>query len=164
MLGGVALDGKARRAARRSVENRNRNELLPSDPLEFIGRQLAQFTDTPIRPGVNVRSTTVGPVQSVAEICENHDVITELNAHCRQKEPRTAGCGEGLLADTERLMTFVEAASVTDAPASVKVRAEISDVHLVNTTKRIETAGGEIIHTLFCRRLLIQLRISGSSY
>lgn len=43
-------------------------------------------------------------------------------------------------------MTFVEAASVTDAPASVKVRAEISDVHLVNTTKRIETAGGNIIH------------------
>lgn len=146
VLGGVALDEKSRRAARQSVKDRNRNEFIPSDPLEFISQQLAQLTDTPIRPGVNVRSTTINPLQSVAEICADHNAIVEVNAHCRQQELRAAGCGEALLADTERLMTFVEAASVTDAPVSVKVRAEVSGVDLVNTAKKIETAGADIVH------------------
>ncbi len=146
ILGGIALDEKARRAARRSVEDRNRNEFLPSDPLEFIDKQLTQLTDTPIRPGINIRSTTVDPIRRTAETCASHNAILEINAHCRQQELCAAGCGEALLADSERLRTFVKSASATDAPVSVKVRAEVSGVDLVNTAKQIETAGADIIH------------------
>ena len=69
-----------------------------------------------------------------------------MNAHCRQRELRAAGCGEALLADTERLTTFVESAAVTDAAVSVKVRAEVPDVDLVETAKGVEAAGAEMIH------------------
>ena len=146
ILGGVAIDAKARAAARESIEDRNRNEFLPGDPVAFIDQQLEQLADVPLRPGVNVRTTTIEPLQNVADVCADHDAILEVNAHCRQRELRAAGCGEALLADTERLTTFVESAAVTDAAVSVKVRAEVPDVDLVETAKGVEAAGAEMIH------------------
>ena len=146
-LGGIAVDEPSREAARKLVA-RDREEFLPADPFEFIDDQLAAVADSPaaIRPGINVRTTTVEPVREVAAICADHDAILELNAHCRQAELCAVGCGETLLADTERLAEYVAAAAEAAPAVSVKVRAEVDDVDLASVAKRIAAAGADGIH------------------
>lgn len=146
-LGGIALDEPAREAARRLVA-RDRAEFLPPDPLAFIDEQLAAVADADatIRPGINVRTTTVGPIREAAAICADHDAIIEINAHCRQDELCAVGCGESLLADTDRLAEYVAVAAETAPAVSVKVRAEVEGVDLVAVAKRIEAAGADAIH------------------
>ena len=146
-LGGIALDEPARKAARRLVV-RDREEFLPPDPLAFIDKQLAAVADADatIRPGFNVRSTTAAPIREAAAICADHDAIIEINAHCRQDELCAVGCGESLLADTDRLAEYVAVAAETGAAVSVKVRAEVDGVDLVAVAERIEAAGADAIH------------------
>jgi len=146
-LGGIAVDEPSREAARKLVA-RDREEFLPADPFEFIDDQLAAVADSPaaIRPGINVRTTTVEPVCEVAAICADHDAILELNAHCRQAELCAVGCGETLLADTERLAEYVAAAAEAAPAVSVKVRAEVDGVDLASVAKRIAAAGADGIH------------------
>ena len=166
LLGGIALDEPSREAARALVA-RDRREFLPTDPLAFLDRQLSRVaaagdatnmddaadsvghdgTASPsIRPGINIRSTTVEPIGAAAAICADHGAICELNAHCRQPELRAVGCGETLLADPDRLATFV-ARAVSEGPdVSVKVRAELPDVDLVAVAETIADAGATAIH------------------
>jgi len=144
-IGGIALDKPSRKAARKLTE-RDRNEFLPVDPLAFITSQLSQLVDVPVRAGVNVRTTTVDPVQKAAAICADHGAILEINAHCRQPELRAVGCGERLLADSDRLTTYVEAAAAEGPAVSVKVRAEVSGVDLPTVAAQIERAGADMIH------------------
>ena len=146
-LGGIALDEPAREAARKLVA-RDREEFLPPDPLAFIDEQLAVVADADatIRPGFNVRSTTAAPIREAAAICADHDAIIEINAHCRQDELCAVGCGESLLADSERLAEYVAVAAETGSTVSVKVRAEVDDVDLVAVAEEIEAAGGDAIH------------------
>jgi len=145
VLGGLALDGPTREAARELVA-RGRTEFLPADPLAFVDDQLTQLDDAPLRVGFNVRSTTVEPVREAARVCREHGAFLELNAHCRQAEMCAVGCGESLLRDTERLATFVAAASDEGAAVSVKVRAEVPGVDLATTARRIADAGADAIH------------------
>ena len=144
-LGGIALDEDARAAARKLVA-RDREEFLPDDPLSFIDRELAALEDVPIRPGWNVRSATVEPVREAAAICARRDAVVEINAHCRQDELCAVGCGERLLADTDRLCEYVRAAAGEGATVSVKVRAEVAGVDLPATARRIDAAGADAIH------------------
>ncbi|TQQ81396.1 tRNA-dihydrouridine synthase [Halonotius roseus] len=146
-LGGIALDEPAREAARQLVA-RDREEFLPPDPLAFINEQLAAVADADagIRPGINVRSTTVAPIREAAAICADYDAILEINAHCRQDELCAVGCGESLLADSDRLAEYVAVAAETGAAVSVKVRAEVDGVDLVAVAERIEAAGADAIH------------------
>ena len=144
-LGGFALDANARAAARELVA-RNREECLPPDPLAFVADQLRALDDAPLRPAINVRSTTVDPVREAAAVAAEHDAVLEINAHCRQPELCAVGCGETLLADTERLCEYVAAASEAGATTCVKVRAEVPDVDLAHTARRIEAAGADAIH------------------
>ncbi len=144
-LGGIALDAPSRTAARRLTE-RDRDEFLPEDPHTFIGAELRALSDVPIRPGWNVRTTSVEPLREAATICSRHDALLEINAHCRQDELCAVGCGETLLADTDRLAEYVSAASATGAAVGVKVRAEIENVDLVDTATAIEAAGGAFVH------------------
>ena len=146
-LGGIALDEPAREAARELVA-RDREEFLPPDPLAFIHEQFAAVADADatIRPGMNVRSTTVEPIRDAAAICADYDAILEVNAHCRQDELRAVGCGESLLADSDRLAEYVAVAAETGAAVSVKVRAEVDGVDLVGVAERIEAAGADAIH------------------
>ena len=144
-VGGVALDEPSREAARALVD-RDRREFLPDDPLTFINEQLTALADTPIQPGVNVRSTTVDPIREAAAICADHDAILEINAHCRQPELREVGCGETLLADSDRLTKYVEAAAAEGAAVSIKVRTEVPGVDLPTVARRIEDAGADVIH------------------
>lgn len=145
MLGGIALDEKSRKAARKLVA-RNREEFLPPDPVAFIDDQLAALEDAPLRAGFNVRSTTTEPVREAAAVCRDHGALLEVNAHCRQDELRGVGCGETLLRDTDRLCEQVHTAAETDATVSVKVRAEVPGVDLPETARRIEAVGAEAIH------------------
>jgi TIM-barrel protein len=144
-LGGVSLDGPTREAARALVA-RDRNEFLPDDPIAFVDDQLAALADAPIRPGVNVRTTSVEPLREAARVAAAHDAILEVNAHCRQDELCAVGAGETLLADTDRLAGYVRAASDAGATVSVKVRTEVSGVDLAALAPALERAGADCLH------------------
>ena len=144
-LGGIALDEPAREAARELVA-RDREEFLPSDPLEFIDGELTALEDVPIQPGFNVRATSPEPVGEAAEICHDHGAVLEVNAHCRQEELCAVGCGETLLRDPPRLCRYVEAAAETGATVSVKVRAEVPGVDLPDLARDLEAAGASMVH------------------
>lgn len=145
-LGGVCLDDRTRAAVRAMVADRDRSEFLPADPLAFVDDQLGRLADTDLRPGINVRSTTAGPIRDAAEIAADHGAMLEINAHCRQAELCDAGCGETLLRNPERLEPLVAAAADTGADVSVKVRAELPDVDLVAVCQRLEAVGADVVH------------------
>ncbi len=144
-LGGIALDDASREAARVLTE-RDREEFLPDDPHAFVERELRALSGTPIRPGWNVRTTSIEPLREVATICARHDALLEINAHCRQEELCAVGCGERLLAETDRLAEYVTAAADMGATVGVKVRTEVDGVNLVETASTIESAGGAFVH------------------
>jgi TIM-barrel protein len=143
-LGGVSLDGPTRKAARRLVD-RDRSEFLPDDPVAFVGAQLDAVADLEVRPSVNVRTTTLGPLRQVARVCAGQDAVLEVNAHCRQAEMREAGAGETLLRDTDRLCDQIAAASEF-ATTSVKVRTEVEGVDLPALAAALDTAGADWLH------------------
>ncbi|EMA58757.1 hypothetical protein [Halorubrum lipolyticum] len=145
VLGGIALD-PASRAAARDLVARDRSEFLPGDPLAWIDRQLGRLAETPVIPGVNVRSATVDPVREAAAVCAERDAVCEVNAHCRQPELRAVGCGESLLRDAGRLADYVAAAAETGATTSVKVRAEVPGVDLVAVADAVAAAGADWLH------------------
>jgi len=145
-LGGIALDSRSREAAAAMVDDREREEFLPADPVGFIDRQLAALTDAPLRPAFNVRSATADPLREAATVCARHGAMLEINAHCRQPELCAAGCGETLLSDPDRLARYVAAADEAGGDVSVKVRAEVDGVSLPETAGRIERAGADAIH------------------
>ncbi|WP_144925103.1 tRNA-dihydrouridine synthase [Halorubrum salsamenti] len=145
VLGGIALD-PASRAAARDLVARDRSEFLPGNPLAWIDRQLDRLADVPLRPGVNVRSTTVDPVREAAERCAERGAVCEVNAHCRQPELRAVGCGESLLRETDRLAAYVAAAAETGATTSVKVRAEVPGADLVAVADAVADAGADWLH------------------
>ena len=145
LLGGVALD-PASRAAARDLVARGRSEFLPADPLAFVAAQLDALADAPVRPGVNVRSATAGPIRDVARICADRGAVCEVNAHCRQPELRAVGCGESLLREPDRLARYVAAAAEAGATTSVKVRAGVPGVDLVAVAEAVAAAGADWLH------------------
>lgn len=144
-LGGVSLDDATREAARALVA-RDRTEFLPEDPVAFIDAELSKLSESSLRAGVNVRTTTLAPLREAARVCASHDAILEVNAHCRQAEMCEAGAGETLLRDTDRLAGYVAAAHEAGATVSVKVRAEVPGVSLPALAARLETAGADVLH------------------
>lgn len=144
-LGGIALDEPTREAARALVD-RDREEFLPADPLAFVEAELSELAGLPITAGFNVRSSSPEPIRQAAELCRDHGAIVEINAHCRQEEMCTAGAGETLLSDPDRLCEYVRAASETGATTSVKVRAEVPGVDLPETARRVNEAGADVVH------------------
>jgi TIM-barrel protein len=145
-LGGIALCDRSRTAARAMAADRDRSEFLPADPLAWIDEQLAALADAPIALGVNVRSTRADRVAEAARICADRDAALEVNAHCRQAELCAAGCGERLLADTDRLCEFVAASAGAGATTSVKIRAEVDGVDPAETARRLADAGADWVH------------------
>jgi len=144
-LGGIALDDRTREAAR-VMAARDRSEFLPDDPISFVDDQLAALADAPLRPAFNVRSATPDPVERAAAVCQRHDAVIEINAHCRQAEMCATGAGEALLREPDRLAEFVEAAASTGATVAVKGRAELDGVSLPAVARVIEDAGGDMFH------------------
>ncbi len=144
-LGGFALDGPTRSAARGAVL-RDREEFLPPDPVTFVADQLDALADAPVRPGVNVRAVDPDAVGSVARVCAARDAVIEVNAHCRQPETTAAGAGQALMHDPERLAAHVRTASETGATVSVKLRTEVDGVDLPALAGRLADAGADAVH------------------
>jgi TIM-barrel protein len=144
-LGGIALDEPTRAAARK-LRARERTEFLPPDPVAFLEEQLSALSDVDVRPGVNVRSASPGPIEAAAELCADRGAILEINAHCRQDEMCAVGAGETLLADGDRLREYVAVASGAGATVSVKLRAEVPDVDLPELSARLSAAGADLLH------------------
>jgi TIM-barrel protein len=145
ILGGLALDAATRTAAAGLI-SRGRDEFLPEDPIAWIDDQLRAVAGAPVRPGVNVRSTTPARIREAAAVCARHDAVCEINAHCRQPELRAAGCGETLLTDPAQLASLVAAATDTGVTTSVKVRAAVPGVDLVAVADRVADAGADWLH------------------
>ena len=145
-LGGIALDGPTRAAARETIEDRDRTEFLPPDPVAFVAAELDRLADAPLRPGINVRTTTLDPLREVAAVCAERGAIVEVNAHCRQSEMCAAGAGQSLLADPDRLAEQVTTAADAGAPVSVKVRTEVAGVDLPALARRVDRAGASFVH------------------
>ena len=146
VLGGIALDGRTRAAARRMVADRDRTEFLPPDPIAFIDDQLSALSDVPIRPGVNVRTTTLDPLEAAATVCRDHDAILEINAHCRQDEMCATGAGQSLLRDPDRLREQVGTAAAAGATVGVKLRTEVPGVDLPAVAAAAADAGADLLH------------------
>lgn len=146
VMGGIALDDPTRDAAREMIRDRDRTEFLPDDPITFLAGELDALADVEIRPGFNVRTTTLDPLRAAARECAARDAILEVNAHCRQAEMCAAGAGESLLSNPETLAEQVAAASDAGATVSVKVRAEVSGVDLPTLADRLESAGADCLH------------------
>lgn len=144
-LGGIAICERTRAAAR-EMEDRDRTEFLPPDPVAFVDAQFRDLVSVPIRPGINVRAADPAAIPQVARTCARHGAIYEVNAHCRQAEMCAAGAGKALLADADRLEEQVRRARETGATVSVKVRAEVPNVELPAVGKVIAEAGGTAIH------------------
>lgn len=144
-LGGIALDEPTRRAARK-LRERDRTEFLPADPIAFVDDQLSALENVDVRPGMNVRSASTGPVSAAATVCADHGAILEVNAHCRQAEMCAAGAGETLMTDGDRLREHVAAAAETGATVSVKLRTEVSGVDLPALSARLVDAGADLLH------------------
>ena len=144
-LGGVALDEATRTAARKLV-GRDREEFLPADPVAFVDDQLDALADVDLRPAVNARSRTVGPVAEAGAVCAAHGAVLEVNAHCRQIEMCDAGAGEALLRDPDRLADQIAAADNAGATVSVKVRTEVDGVNLSAVAETAVDAGADIVH------------------
>jgi TIM-barrel protein len=143
LLGGLALDGPTREAARAMV-GRDREEFLPGDPVPWAERQFAALADTPVRPGLNVRASDPVSIEPVAGVCATHDAVLEVNAHCRQSEMCAAGAGESLLCDPDALAAQVAAAG--PATTSLKIRAEVEGVDLRAVARAASEAGADMIH------------------
>lgn len=144
-LGGIALDSATREAAREMVD-RARTEFLPDDPIAFIDEQLTALESVDVRAAFNVRSATLEPIAEAAAVCADHDAILEINAHCRQTEMCTAGAGQSLLRDGDRLCEQVATAADAGADVSVKVRTEVADVDLPALSARLADAGADVLH------------------
>ncbi|MFW5920168.1 MAG: tRNA-dihydrouridine synthase [Halanaeroarchaeum sp.] len=144
-LGGLALDEPTREAAR-ELAARDRSEFLPDDPVAFLEAQFTALAWVPIVSGINIRSRTLDPVRTVGRVCADHGAICEINAHCRQTEMTSVGAGQSLLTDSDRLAAQIETVAETGATVSVKVRTEVPGVDLPTVARRIEAAGGDVIH------------------
>lgn len=144
-LGGIAIDGPTRQAARQMVD-RDRDEFLPADPVAFVDTQLGRLANVPVHPGFNVRTTTLDPLREVAGVCRDHGAIVEINAHCRQEEMCAAGAGQSLLSEPDRLREQVRTAADVGAKVSVKVRTEVPGVDLPAVAGAAERAGADLIH------------------
>ncbi|WP_244605356.1 tRNA-dihydrouridine synthase [Halorhabdus rudnickae] len=145
-LGGLAVDEPTRTAASAMVQDRDRQEFLPDDPVAFAEAELASLADVPITIGLNVRSSTLGPLAAVASVCASHGAVCEINAHCRQDEMCATGAGQSLLAHPDRLAAQVTTTAEAGATVSVKVRTEVPGVDLPTVARRIEAAGADAIH------------------
>lgn len=144
-IGGVSIDERTQ-AASAALVDRDRNEFLTERPIEFIDDQLGLLESADTAIGVNVRTTQIDRLREAAAVCRSHGAILEVNAHCRQPELTAIGCGEGLLADTDRLERYVAAAAETGATVGVKARAEVSGVDLEAVAAAVESAGGSMLH------------------
>ncbi|MFB6282467.1 MAG: tRNA-dihydrouridine synthase [Halobacteria archaeon] len=146
-LGGLAVDEPTRRAAVRMVD-RDRKEFTYSDgdPIDLVSGWLSALETErkSVVPGVNVRATKFEPLRRVADIVNQYGAVLEINAHCRQSEMVSLGCGHGLLRDLDRLSYWVS--RLTDTGVKVGVKTRVGVVDDVEMAKTLEESGCSYLH------------------
>jgi TIM-barrel protein len=93
----------------------------------------------------NLRSVSFEPIIEISKLPEI-DVV-EINAHCRQPEITSIGCGQALLYDTPKLYDFTKnVVKRAESKVSVKIRANVENVDDIEVSKAIEEAGADYLH------------------
>ena len=93
----------------------------------------------------NLRSVSFKPIVEISKLPEI-DVV-EINAHCRQPEITSIGCGQALLYDTQKLHDFTRnVVKRAESKVSVKIRANVENVDDIEVSKAIEEAGADYLH------------------
>lgn len=93
----------------------------------------------------NLRSTSP---ESIIEISKLPEIdVVEINAHCRQHEITSIGCGQALLYDLDKLHDFTKnVVKEAESKVSVKIRANIENIDDIEASKIIEDAGADYLH------------------
>jgi len=142
-IGGYAID-EATISAARDLSRQGREEFLPRDPIAEIAAQVALVESAGVIPGINIRASEVNSMVALAKEIGCR-AIYEIDAHCRQKAMIEAGCGEYLLTNPQKLLSYVQALKITGVIVSVKIRAGVApnDAELA---RLLWKAGADIIH------------------
>lgn len=144
-LGAFNLDEETCTASREMVA-RGRTEFLPDRPFDYLDDQLEKCAEIDCLVGANVRTVSPERIHRAGELCVEHDVVLEINAHCRQPEMVEIGCGQQLLRTPERLRDYLQAGSESGALVSLKGRFEVEDADSVEILNRAVEWGADILH------------------
>jgi TIM-barrel protein len=94
---------------------------------------------------VNLRSVTIEPIVEVSKIRGVN--VVEVNAHCRQKEITSLGCGQAMLLDVPHLEEYLrEIVRKAKSLVSVKIRANVPGVNEVEVAEAVERSGANFLH------------------
>lgn len=142
-IGGYAID-EATISAARELSHQGRDEFLPRDPIAEISAQIDLVAAAGVIPGINIRASEVNSLVTISKEIGDR-AIYEIDAHCRQQAMIDAGCGEFLLSNLQKLLSYVQALKITGVTVSVKIRAGVApnDAELA---KLLWKAGADIIH------------------
>ncbi len=142
ILGGYNMDTATQKAASDMVA-RDREEFLSERPLELISNEIESVKEGPV-VGINIRSSSPGPLIEAGELLYRKGAILELDAHCRQEEMTGVGAGQALLNELPKLCEWIGQIKATGVVLSVKVRANVvDDIELI---RMVEAAGADILH------------------
>ena len=143
VLGGYSCDNATIEASKGLIRM-GRSEFAYEDPKSVIENELGVMNTTDMAAGVNVRSATLEPLISIAEVARRKSAILELNAHCRQPEMQAIGVGEHMLHNPSKLVDWIRELKQTNVTLAVKVRAGV--VNDVTLAKTIDKAGADALH------------------
>jgi len=94
---------------------------------------------------VNLRSTSIDPIIEISKL-SNVDVV-EINAHCRQPEITSLGCGQDLMKNPKYLEQYTnEVVKKAKSKVSVKVRANVPGINDIDVAKAVESGGADYLH------------------
>jgi TIM-barrel protein len=148
-LGGYNADQSTLNAGQEILaRGRPEFDLKPGELISHLEEQTLLIKDHDTWKGmvsVNLRAITPDPIIEVSRL-KNVDVV-EINAHCRQPEITTLGCGQALLNNQSHLEKFTrEVMKKAKSKVSVKIRANVPGVDEIKTVQTIEHAGADYLH------------------
>ena len=146
-LGGYNADKPTVRAAKKIIERGRLEFDFSADELPYIIQEEASLikNKADVMVSVNLRAVSPDPIIEISRIKEV-DVV-EINAHCRQEELTSIGCGQALLMDFERLEDFTrEVVLRSDSKVSVKIRGNVPGVDESEVVKILDNSGVDYIH------------------
>jgi len=146
-LGGYNADTPTVKAAKKIIERGRLEFDFEADELPQVIRNEASLIKDKkdVLVSVNLRSVSPDPIIKISKI--NEIDVVEINAHCRQRELTSIGCGQTLLMDLPRLEDSVkEVVKKSDSKVSVKIRGNVPGVDEVEVFKVLDDIGVDYIH------------------
>ena len=142
-LGGYSIDERTIAAAKAIASAGDRKEFLPEDTIQELRRQADSLKTSAVVTGFNLRGSSPSSFREVAAALGTIAVY-EVDAHCRQPEMVSAGCGEYYLHNTDALVDVVRALKAEGVTVSVKTRAGVTDDRKL--ARKLWAAGADILH------------------